>query len=130
MFKKKFIGVCNSFQSLMGSAVPKWFMQYLSETRSSIEPTSKRNSIKIESWNGHSFEEIEAHLHAFHMSPAGLLFNSMLSKETGMIMAHQCGCNDCFYEGTITIKLPSIEMIQKDYTDHVQQQKEQLGIAA
>jgi hypothetical protein len=130
MFNQKFRLVCKEFQDLMGTSVPEWFINYLIETRSDIVPESKRFSVKVTAWQEHSFEEIEAYLHALHMSPAGMLFNSILSKKTGFIMAHQCGCDDCFYPGTIDIVLSDIPAIQQDFLNHVDQQKRQLNIAA
>lgn len=125
MFYQQFKDVCDTFQKLMGSAMPEWFIQYLIETRGKVQPETDRNSIKITEWKGHSFEEIEAHLHALHISLSGMLFNSILSKETGYIMAHQCGCSDCFYEGQVLIKLPPIAEIKTDYVNHLEQQKQQ-----
>ena len=130
MFSRQFKSTCESFATLMGSTVPEWFIQYLIQTRSKIKPKTNRNSIQIKAWKGHSLAEIEAHLHALHMSPAGILFNSLLSAETGYIMAHTCGWSDCFYPGTIEIQFPGIAFIKNDFVKHVEQQKQQLGIAA
>jgi hypothetical protein len=130
MFKGKFIFICTAFEKIMDAAVPSWFVQYLIETRANIMPLSENNRIKITEWQGHSINEIEAHLHALHMSLAGLLFNSMLSEKTGMVMTHECGCNDCFYPGTIKVDFPNIEAVKNDYINHVVQQKQQLGVAA
>lgn len=129
MFKKKFILACKEFKTAMGASVPEWFIAYL-EKRSDIEPVSHRSSIKVAEWSGHPLGEIEAYLHALHISPAGMLFNSILSKKTGYVMAHLCGCDDCFRPGTVDVDFPDMKAVQDDFVAHVEQQKRQMGIAA
>jgi hypothetical protein len=130
MFQKKFKNVCREFQKKMGDSVPEWFIDYLIETRSGIQPETTRRSVKIEAWKGHSFEEIESYLHSLHISSAGMLFNSMLSEDTGYVMAHQCGCGDCFYPGEVRIDVPDARFLQRDFEAHVKQQQLQLGLVA
>lgn len=108
--------------SALPNCVPAWFVSYLIETRSGIEPKSSRKSIKIESWKGHDFDEIEAHLHAMHISMAGALFNSILSKKTGYMMMHQCGCDDCFYEGEVVMRFPDMKTLAHDFLLHTRQE--------
>lgn len=127
MFAQSFTTVCTTFHHLMGANFPKWFTDYLIETRSSIDPKTNQGALPVSSWQDHSQEEIQTYLHVFQTSLAGILFNNMLSAETGYLMLWINGKNECFFKGTMEVTFSeSLEAIKTAYLKEVNEQLEAL----
>ncbi len=119
----------DEFHDTYGIYVPKFVTDFLRENLCiALESSEKR--AKVTAFNGHSFEEIDAHLHALFIGMISAGFNHIYCKHTGHIVLHACGCDDCaiLAEFSCLWAIEHVEMLGEDYVQHLQQ--ELLGFQA
>ncbi len=127
MFSRDFQNVCVTFHHLMGATFPKWFIDYLVETYSNVNPETSYEPITVNSWNDHSREEIEVYLSVLSTSSAGVMFNNLLVSETGYTLSYSLNRGCSFSKGVTTIELSEgLDPIRVNFLKRVNEELETL----